>query len=157
MSGVDLIKITGSLLAPRVRGAASIPVTTQQRGYPSREWRRLTYGGVQRGETRGNRRVEPAVANEADLVIVLLDIARSAEPCSTRHYWFYIVKHFSLIARASLTVACPMTLNATFRATIYILVRVPIYPPRVFSSFSSYSIRDSVDILMDPTRLTLGF
>lgn len=31
MSGVDLIKITGSLLAPRARGAASIPVTTQHR------------------------------------------------------------------------------------------------------------------------------
>lgn len=106
------------------------------------------------GETRGNRRVEPAVANEADLVIVLLDIARSAEPCSTRHYWFYIVKHFSLIARASLSLTVPcLPDDATFQGTIYILVRVPIYPPPIFS----YSIRDSVDILMDPSGLTLGF
>lgn len=79
---------------------------------------------MQRGETRGNRRVEAAVANEADLVIVLLDIARSAEPCSTRHYWFYIVKHFSLIARASLTTVPCLPDDATFRATIYILARV---------------------------------
>lgn len=63
-------------------------------------------------ETPGNRSRWPAVANEADLVIVLLRIARSAEPCSTRHYWFYIVKHFSLIARGPLgwpamTLRCP--------------------------------------------------
>lgn len=81
------------------------------------------------GETRGDRRVEAAVANEADLVIVLLDIARSAEPCSTRHYWFYIVKHFSLIARASLTTLLPASAwdDATFPSpAIYILVQVPI-------------------------------
>lgn len=102
------------------------------------------------GETPGNRRVGTAVANEADLVIVLLHIARSAEPCSTRHYWFYIVKHFSLIARASLSSLACLPACSPHHAPRY-LPRHDIHPciyAGTTASFS-YSIGDSVDILMD--------
>lgn len=84
------------------------------------------------------------MANEADLVIVLLDIARSAEPCSTRHYWFYIVKHFSLIARASLS------LPDDARSC---LPRYPIQPLCVRACVDTAASRfldDSVDVLMEP-------